>query len=64
MQKRDCHNRDMSAQRSPLGNLSGHRPVGYAIWLIVASVLGWWAAFQLTLDKFTALANPNAVLGQ
>lgn len=38
------------------------RPVGYAIWLIVASVIGWWAAFQLTLDKFLQLENPDAAL--
>jgi len=50
----DCHNRGMSAQRT--------RPVGYAIWLIVASVVGWWAAFQLTLDKFATLENPTADL--
>jgi len=54
-QKRDCHNRGMSAQRT--------RPVGYAIWLIIASVVGWWAAFQLTLDKFATAANPKAALG-
>ncbi|MGN8027932.1 vitamin K epoxide reductase family protein [Microbacterium sp. 22242] len=52
----------MSALRPPSRNLSGHRPVGYALWLIVASVLGWWAAFQLTLDKFATLANPHASL--
>lgn len=57
-QKRDCDNRGMSAQR----NLAGTRPVGYAIWLIVASVVGWWAAFQLTLDKFATLENPTADL--
>lgn len=45
----------MTAQRT--------RPVGYAIWLIVASVVGWWAAFQLTLDKIIQLENPDAVLG-
>ncbi|MEN2740820.1 vitamin K epoxide reductase family protein [Microbacterium sp. X-17] len=31
----------------------------FAIWLILAGVIGWWAAFQLTLDKFQALANPG-----
>lgn len=54
----DCDNRGMSAQR----NLSGNRPVGYAIWLILASVFGWWAAFQLTLDKFAILENPSTAL--
>lgn len=38
------------------------RPVGFGIWLIFASVIGWWAAFQLTLDKFAQLANPDADL--
>lgn len=44
----------MSEQRS--------RPTAYAIWLIVASVAGWWAAFQLTLDKFAVLENPDTAL--
>lgn len=38
------------------------RPVGFGIWLIVAGVVGWWAAFQLTIDKFIQLANPDADL--
>jgi len=38
------------------------RPVGFAIWLIIASVVGWWAAFQLTLDKLAQLQNPDAAL--
>ncbi|MBW8763177.1 MAG: vitamin K epoxide reductase family protein [Microbacterium sp.] len=38
------------------------RPVVYAVWLIIASVFGWWAAFQLTLDKFAVLENPDANL--
>lgn len=38
------------------------RPVGYAIWLIIASVVGWWAAFQLTVEKFLLLENPDATL--
>ncbi|GAA3945142.1 vitamin K epoxide reductase family protein [Microbacterium soli] len=35
------------------------RPVGYGIWLIVFSVVGWWAAFQLTVEKFFLLENPS-----
>ncbi|MFD5225746.1 vitamin K epoxide reductase family protein [Microbacterium sp. NPDC058342] len=42
----------MSAQRT--------RHTGYGIWLIAASVLGWWAAFQLTIEKFFLLENPSA----
>jgi uncharacterized membrane protein len=38
------------------------RPVFYAVWLIIASVVGWFAAFQLTMDKFIQLANPEADL--
>ncbi|GAB3598882.1 hypothetical protein GCM10027408_16730 [Microbacterium tumbae] len=30
--------------------------------MIIASVIGWWAAFQLTLDKFIQLENPAADL--
>ncbi len=38
------------------------RPVYYGIWLIVAGVIGWWAAFQLTIEKFVLLADPEASL--
>lgn len=38
------------------------RPVVYAVWLIIASVLGWWAAFQLTIEKFALLENPDSTL--
>ena len=36
------------------------RPTVVAIWLIVAGVIGWWAAFQLTLEKLNQIANPGA----
>lgn len=39
---------------------SRNRPVGFAIWLILAGIIGWWAAFQLTLEKLYVLANPDA----
>jgi uncharacterized membrane protein len=39
------------------------RPRGLAIFLIVAGVIGWIAAFALTLDKFQLLQDPNAQLG-
>ncbi|WDH77670.1 vitamin K epoxide reductase family protein [Microbacterium esteraromaticum] len=35
------------------------RYLGYGIWLIVAAVLGWWAAFQLTVEKLFLLENPG-----
>jgi len=42
----------MTAQRT--------RHIGYGIWLIVASLIGWWAAFQLTVEKFFLLENPGS----
>ncbi len=39
------------------------RPTALALWLIFASLIGWWAAFQLTLEKFHVLQNPGAELG-
>jgi uncharacterized membrane protein len=38
------------------------RPVVYAVWLIIAGVIGWFAAFQLTIDKLMLLENPEAAL--
>lgn len=35
------------------------RHIGYGIWLIVAAVIGWWAAFQLTVEKFFVLEHPG-----
>ncbi len=37
------------------------RPTALAIWLIVAGAVGWWAAFQLTVEKFHLLADPDAI---
>lgn len=36
------------------------RPRGLAVWLVIAGVIGWIAAFALTVEKFHALADPNA----
>ncbi|MEO7014950.1 MAG: vitamin K epoxide reductase family protein [Leifsonia sp.] len=41
---------------------TSRRPFALAIFLIVAGTIGFWAAFQLTLDKLAILANPNAQL--
>jgi uncharacterized membrane protein len=30
-----------------------------AVWLVIAGVVGWWAAFSLTMEKFHALMNPG-----
>lgn len=38
------------------------RPWIFSIFLIVAGAAGWWAAFQLTIDKFAVLAHPDTVL--
>jgi len=39
------------------------RPIGLAIFLIVAGVIGWIAAFALTVEKFELLINPQEALG-
>ena len=39
------------------------RPTAFAVWLIIAGVVGWWAAFQLTLERLQLLADPDAALG-
>lgn len=36
------------------------RPTGLAIWLIIAGVIGWFAAFNLTVEKIERLADPSA----
>ena len=46
----------VEAPRRALGQLA------FPIVLIVAGVIGWWAAFALTLDKIAVLKNPSAVL--
>ncbi|MGN6426240.1 MAG: vitamin K epoxide reductase family protein [Leifsonia sp.] len=38
------------------------RPTALAVFLIIAGVIGFWAAFMLTLDKFALRANANAQL--
>ena len=53
-----CHNARVSLD-SPTET---KRPIGLAIFLIIVGVIGWLAAFALTLDKFTTLENPNAHL--
>ncbi|WP_424979961.1 vitamin K epoxide reductase family protein [Labedella populi] len=39
------------------------RPVAIAILLVVAGMIGWWAAFSLTIEKFEALLNPGQAAG-
>lgn len=38
------------------------RPWILGIFLLVAGAAGWWAAFQLTIDKFATLAHPGTAL--
>ncbi|MDX2375498.1 vitamin K epoxide reductase family protein [Microbacterium sp. LRZ72] len=38
------------------------RPTGLAIWLILAAIVGWSAAFSLTIERFALLADPGASL--
>lgn len=35
-------------------------PRGLAIWLILAGIVGWFAAFQLTIERFFLLENPGS----
>jgi len=39
------------------------RPVALGIFFIVAGVIGWYAAFALTIEKFVTLTNPTEALG-
>lgn len=36
------------------------RPIGLAVWLIIAGAVGWIAAFSLVVEKFAKLENPDA----
>lgn len=39
------------------------RPLALAIFLIIAGVIGWIAAFSLTVEKFALLTDPQESLG-
>jgi uncharacterized membrane protein len=52
-----CHN-----QRVTDAVMTPRRPWTFGIFLIVAGAAGWWAAFQLTIDKFLTLAHPGTDL--
>lgn len=36
------------------------RPVALAVWLVIAGIVGWWAAFSLLSERLHLLANPTA----
>jgi uncharacterized membrane protein len=40
-------------------SVPARRPVVVAIWLVFAGVVGWWAAFSLTMERFAQLKNPG-----
>lgn len=42
--------------------LAPRRPWILGIFLTIAGAAGWWAAFQLTIDKFLVLEHPKADL--
>jgi uncharacterized membrane protein len=42
--------------------LASRRPWIFAIFLTVAGAIGWWAAFNLTLDKFLGYEHPTDAL--
>ncbi len=42
--------------------VAARRPLSLAIVLIATGVIGWYAAFALTLDKIAVLTNPTADL--
>jgi len=50
------------ADREGMSTRPGRLPLPFAITLIVTGIVGWWAAFSLTLDKIAVLKHPDAVL--
>lgn len=36
------------------------RPIALAVWLVIAGLIGWGAAFALTVEKFHALQYPDS----
>ena len=51
--RRQWHNPGMPESRSD-------RPTVLAVWLVIAGVIGWWAAFSLTMARFQLLVDPDA----
>lgn len=50
------------ADREGMSTRPERLPLPFAITLIVTGIVGWWAAFSLTLDKIAVLKHPDAVL--
>lgn len=38
-------------------SVAPRRPTVLAVWLIIAGVVGWWAAFSLTMERFRQLMD-------
>ncbi|MCK6065523.1 MULTISPECIES: vitamin K epoxide reductase family protein [Microbacterium] len=36
------------------------RPKALAVWLVIAGVIGWWAAYSLTMERLQLLADPGS----
>lgn len=36
------------------------RPVAFAVWLLIAGAVGWWAAYSLLSERLHLLADPSA----
>jgi uncharacterized membrane protein len=51
-----CNNADVPAQSQEY-----RRPIGLAVFLIVAGVVGWYSSFDLTLERIQTLINPDYV---
>ena len=51
-----CNNPDVPAETT-----ENRRPIGLAVLLIVAGVVGWYSAFDLTLERIQTLINPDYV---
>jgi uncharacterized membrane protein len=43
--------------------IAAKRPIGLAVTLLITGLVGWIAAFALTVEKFTLLSDPTASLG-
>lgn len=39
------------------------RPTLLAVWLVIAGVVGWWAAYSLLMERLHSLQNPGAAAG-
>jgi uncharacterized membrane protein len=39
------------------------RPIGLAVFFIIVGIIGWYAAFALTLERIELLMDPDAIAG-